>query len=84
MAALVWYGWEIVDTSLLIDERSASDLQFPMWLYYLSLPVGSALMLLRYGIRLVRLVLFYEPTLVALGHAPGHELAGGVSLPPVD
>ena len=29
-AALVWYGWEIVDTSLLIDETSSTDLQFPM------------------------------------------------------
>ena len=33
--ALVWYGWEIVDTSLLIDETSSTDLQFPMWIYYL-------------------------------------------------
>ena len=33
--ALVWYGWQIVDTSLLIDETSSTDLQFPMWIYYL-------------------------------------------------
>ena len=47
-AALVWYGWQIVDTSLLIDETSSTDLQFPMWIYYLALPVGSALMAVRY------------------------------------
>ncbi len=39
--ALVWYGWQIVDTSLLIDETSSTDLQFPMWIYYLALPVGQ-------------------------------------------
>ena len=33
--ALVWYGWQIVETSLLIDETSSTDLQFPMWIYYL-------------------------------------------------
>ena len=31
-------------TSLLLDERSSTDLQFPMWLYYLALPVGGGLM----------------------------------------
>src|SRR5271156_1046512 len=41
---LIVYGWQIVDTALLIDEHSSTDLQFPMWIYYLSLPVGSALM----------------------------------------
>src|SRR6201985_2367017 len=33
-AALVWYGWRVVDTALRIDEHSSSDLQFPMWIYY--------------------------------------------------
>jgi C4-dicarboxylate transporter DctQ subunit len=51
-AALVWYGWRVVDTALRIDEHSSSDLQFPMWIYYAALPVGGALMLLRYVIRL--------------------------------
>src|SRR5690242_20109346 len=30
---LAWYGWQIVETALLVDEHSASDLQFPMWAY---------------------------------------------------
>ena len=29
--------------------RSSTDLQFPLWIYYLSLPVGSALMAARYS-----------------------------------
>ena len=51
--ALVWYGWQIVDTSLLIDEPVPPP-AFPMWIYYLALPVGSALMLMRYVMRLIR------------------------------
>ena len=59
--ALVWYGWQIVDTSLLLDETSSTELQFPMWIYYLALPVGSGLMLVRYFMRLVRFTFFSTP-----------------------
>jgi C4-dicarboxylate transporter, DctQ subunit len=54
-AALIRYGSQVVQTALLIDERSASDLRFPMWVYYAALPAGGVLMLLRYTIRLVGL-----------------------------
>lgn len=49
---MVWYGWDVVNTALLLDQRSSSDLQFPMWIYYLALPVGGGLMFLRYCVRL--------------------------------
>ncbi len=52
---MVWYGWEVVDTALLLDQSSSSDLQFPIWIYYLALPVGGGLMLLRYLARLYAL-----------------------------
>jgi len=46
---------------LAVDRRdSSTDLQFPMWIYYLALPVGSALMLLRYIMRLVRFTLYFD------------------------
>ena len=51
---MVWYGWQVVDTAMLLDQRSSSDLQFPMWIYYAALPAGGLLMLVRYVIRLVR------------------------------
>src|SRR5215475_7013854 len=54
-AGLVFYGWQVVATAWLIDERSASDLLFPMWIYYAALPTGGVLMLMRYVIRLVGL-----------------------------
>lgn len=73
-AGLVWYGWEIVDTALLIDERSSTDLQFPMWIYYLALPVGGLLMFVRYLARLVRYALFFDPATMAVGHSIETEM----------
>jgi C4-dicarboxylate transporter DctQ subunit len=72
---MIWYGWEIVDTSLLLDERSSSGLQFPMYIYYLSLPVGGGLMGLRYMIRLYRYLFHFDPATMSVGHnIPDHEL----------
>jgi C4-dicarboxylate transporter DctQ subunit len=73
-AGMVWYGYQIVDTSMLLDERSSSDLQFPMWIYYSSLPAGGALMTLRYLARLYRYLFHFDPTTMAVGHIPDHEM----------
>ena len=82
--ALVWYGWEIVDTSLLINETSSTDLQFPMWIYYLALPVGGALMLARYTMRLVRFAFFFDPATMTVGPALHDEMPSGLSPPLTD
>jgi len=74
--ALVWYGWQIVATARLIDERSASDLRFPMWIYYAALPTGSALMLIRYVVRLIGLVRASATDVVRPRHHGGHDLLG--------
>ena len=71
-AALVWYGVQVVDTALRIDEHSLSDLQFPMWIYYAALPVGGGLMLLRY---VIQLWLVATSDAAAVSARPGaHEL----------
>ena len=70
---LAYYGWQIVETALLIDEHSSTDLQFPMWIYYLSLPTGAALMAVRYLIRLMRLTIFHDPSVNVAG-AAAHEM----------
>jgi C4-dicarboxylate transporter, DctQ subunit len=72
-AGMVWYGWQIVALAWLFDQRSSSDLQFPMWIYYLALPVGGALMLIRYVIRLIRYLFLFDAAKMAIGHAIGHE-----------
>lgn len=53
---LVWFGGRIVFDAWDIGETSLSELQFPMWIYYLALPVGAALMALRYLARFVGLI----------------------------
>lgn len=75
LVGLCWYGWQVVDTSLLLNERSASVLQFPMWIYYAALPTAGALMSIRYFVRLVALLFFYDGSLLSVGHIPQHEAA---------
>ena len=57
---LLWFGWQVVDLAQLLDERSSSSMRFPMWIYYLSLPVGAALMSLRFARRLFLLVFRFD------------------------
>jgi len=79
---MVWYGWDVVSTAVLLDQRSSSDLQFPIWIYYTALPVGGGLMLVRYGIRLVRYALFFDPRTMSVGHtlAIAHEVGAELAL----
>ena len=74
-AALTWYGWQVVRIASLIDEHSASQLRFPMYLYYAALPTGGILMSIRYAIRFAGLVVGRE-TLVMLPRTGAHELPG--------
>jgi C4-dicarboxylate transporter, DctQ subunit len=71
---MVWYGWDVVSTALLLDQRSSSDLQFPMWIYYLALPVGGGLMFLRYCVRLFMYVFRFDPRIMTIGHSIAHEM----------
>ncbi len=75
-AALIWYGRQVVATALLIDEHSASDLQFPMWIYYAALPTGGLLMLVRYVMRLTELVAIRGGSAMPARRPGGHELPG--------
>ena len=70
-AGLTWLGWRIVATAQAIDEHSASDLRFPMWIYYAALPAGGVLMAIRYAIRLVGVAVF--PHAVPAHRPGGHE-----------
>ena len=75
-AALAWYGWQVVETALQLDEHSASDLRFPMWIYYAALPAAGLLMSLRYVIRLFGLVCSREWSAMLPRHAGGHQSPG--------
>lgn len=81
-AGMVWYGWEVVDTAVLFDQRSSSDLQFPIWIYYAALPVGGLLMLLRYCARLFRYLFVFDPRIMTIGHRIEHEAPADLAVPP--
>ncbi len=77
---LVWYGWTIVDTARMLDERSYTGLDFPMWVYDLSLPIGGALMFNRYVVRLVRFLWQFDPATMRVGGAI-HETPAHLVVP---
>jgi C4-dicarboxylate transporter DctQ subunit len=79
---MVWYGWDVVSTAVLLDQRSSSDLQFPIWIYYTALPVGGALMLMRYVIRLLRYLFFFDARTMSVGHTLvlAHEVGAELAL----
>jgi len=52
---LLWSGVLVVSEALRWGETSSSTLRVPLWIYYLSLPVGAALMALRLVLRIVGL-----------------------------
>ena len=74
---LAWYGWSIVATSWQLDERSSSDLQFPMWLYSAAIPTGAMLMTGRYLARLYRYLIAFDAGTMTVGHIGEHERTGG-------
>ncbi len=78
---MLWYGWDVVNTAVLLDQRSSSDLQFPIWIYYTALPVGGGLMLLRYIIRLIRYAFLFDPATMTVGHAISHEAPAELAIP---
>ena len=75
---LVWYGWDIVALAQMLDQRSPTDLQFPMWIYDAALPTGGVLMGVRFLHRLIRFLFFYDPATMAVGHSLGHDAPLGV------
>lgn len=74
--ALAWYGRQVVEIAVAIDEHSASDLRFPMWIYYSALPAGGLLMLIRYVIRLAGLVTLPDRSAMPARRPGRHELPG--------
>ncbi len=82
-AGMAWYGLTITQSAIQLDEHSATDLSFPMWIYYAALPAGGLLMGVRYAIRLWRYALHFDPARMTVGHVPEHDMPlGGGTEPP--
>lgn len=45
---VIIYGWRIVENVIKLNQVSQSSLQFPLWIVRLSIPVGFALLTLRF------------------------------------
>jgi C4-dicarboxylate transporter, DctQ subunit len=69
-----------VDMAMMLDQRSPTDLQFPMWIYDSAVPAGGALMFIRYLRRLARFLFAYDPATMAIGHSLAHEQPIGTPL----
>ena len=65
-AGLAWFGYLVTRDAYELGERSMTSLSFPMWLYYAALPTTAELMTVRYVIRLVQFVFWYDPAAMRL------------------
>lgn len=59
--ALTYYGWLMVANSISLGERGESSAHFPLFLYYMSLPVGTTLMIPAFVVRLYRIIFRFDP-----------------------
>jgi TRAP-type C4-dicarboxylate transport system permease small subunit len=55
------WGYQIVQVTYAMDERSLTSIRFPLWIAYLSVPVGATLIVLRYARRIYRLIFRFDP-----------------------
>lgn len=55
-ALVARYGFDVTEFALNLDERSESSMQFPLWIFYVALPIAFSLMSIRYLIRIWQFV----------------------------
>lgn len=67
--AVIWHAWDMIALSQMLDERSGSSLRFPIWIYYSALPVGAALMTMRYMRRAWLFAFRYDPERMQIGES---------------
>jgi len=67
-SVLLWYGWDMVADAYDLGENSESSLRFPLWIYYLALPVGMVSMVVAYLHRLYLYVFKFDPASMLVTH----------------
>lgn len=55
LAFLGWQGFRVAHEAFVFDDRTASSLRFPIWIYYAILPLACTGMVVGYIVRLARL-----------------------------
>lgn len=66
--AMTWYGWGMIQNSISLGERSESSLRMPLYIYYMSLPVGMTLMIAPILRRLYDYIFAFDPATMAITH----------------
>jgi C4-dicarboxylate transporter DctQ subunit len=61
-AIISFLGFKIVSSAYAYDERSLTALRFPLWIPYLSVPIGCSLVFVRYVLHLLRVMFSYQPS----------------------
>lgn len=59
---VLFLGYKIVHMAYISDERSLTGIRYPLWIFYLSLPVGLTLMTARYGKMIYELLFRFDPS----------------------
>ena len=65
---LTWYGYQMVANAYSLGENSESSMRFPLWIFYLALPVGTALMIPPFLQRLYLYVFRFDPSTMLVTH----------------
>ncbi len=68
------FGLDVVAFARMLDERSESSIQFPLWIFYIALPVGFGLMAIRYVLRLYRFLFHFDPAMLEDHHHSGDQV----------
>ena len=55
-----WFAIDVVNFAYDMDERSESSILFPLFIYYLGMPIGFGLMVIRYVMRLYRYLFMFD------------------------
>lgn len=57
---VLFLGYKIVHITYVTDERSLTSMRYPLWIFYLALPVGLTLITARYVKRIYRLLFRFD------------------------
>jgi len=68
-----WYAFQIVWHTYLTDERSPTDLRFPLWIAYLSVAAGCFLVGIRSVMRIYRLLFHFNAPDILENHEMTRE-----------
>ena len=65
---LTWFGWQMVANAYSLGENSESSMRFPLWVYYMALPIGTVLMTIPFLQRLYLYLFRFDPETMLVTH----------------